>query len=217
MSARAGGSDVSAGTCHAPHTTAMRWCPARTAARMPCRIVASLRRSRRVGVQPSPSAAARSSAMASATAANSSSASPPSRCSTTSSHQRSGSSCPAALDSQPSGSSLISPAGAPEARSSASSASSPARTVAAARSTNRAGNPASIANRMACHSGEKSANGQKAERPGLSGACASIATGGTSAVTCVSSGSASGGPSIRIVSGARAPSADRTARAEPGP
>ena len=109
MSARAGGSDVSAGTCHAPHTTAMRWCPARTAARMPCRIVASLRRSRRVGVQPSPSAAARSAAIASATAANSSSASPPSRCSTTSSHQRSGSLCPAALASQPSGSSLIRP------------------------------------------------------------------------------------------------------------
>ena len=82
---------------------------------------------------------------------------------------------------------------------------------------NRAGRPAFAACTSACHSGENSANGQNAARPGLSGACASIATGGISEPTCRVISSASGGPSIRTTSGSSAASAARTARAEPGP
>ncbi len=82
---------------------------------------------------------------------------------------------------------------------------------------NRAGRPALAAYSSACHSGENSAYGQNAARPCCSGACARTATGGVSSVTCPTSASASGGPSISTMSGASAVSAARTARAEPGP
>src|SRR5690606_34592320 len=71
----------------------------------------------------------------------------------------------------------------------------------------------------ATHSGENSASGQNAERPGSSTAWASSATGGRMSGSAASgtSGSASGGPSISTTAGRAASRAARTARADPGP
>lgn len=84
---------------------------------------------------------------------------------------------------------------------------------------NRAGTLCSTAQRIATHSGENSASGQKAERPGSSTAWARSATGGRIASSAASgiNASASGGPSISTDSGRAASSAARTARADPGP
>lgn len=83
----------------------------------------------------------------------------------------------------------------------------------------RAGTSCSRAQRIATHSGENSASGQKAERPGSSTAWARSATGGRMPSSAASgiNASASGGPSIRTTRGRAAASAARTARAEPGP
>ena len=71
----------------------------------------------------------------------------------------------------------------------------------------------------ACHSGENTANGQKAAAAGLSFRYASRATGGTRSGSAVSAtkASASGGPSISTRSGWKSDKAVNTARAEPGP
>lgn len=83
----------------------------------------------------------------------------------------------------------------------------------------RAGTPCSRAQRIATHSGENSASGQNAERPGSSTAWASRATGGRMSSSAASGirASASGGPSISTTAGRAAASAARTARADPGP
>lgn len=83
----------------------------------------------------------------------------------------------------------------------------------------RAGTSCSRAQRRATHSGENSASGQKAERPGSSTACASNATGGRMSSSAASGirASASGGPSISTTPGRAVSSAARTARADPGP
>jgi hypothetical protein len=83
----------------------------------------------------------------------------------------------------------------------------------------RAGTSWARAQRIATHSGENSASGQKAERPGSSTAWARSATGGRMSSSAASgmSASASGGPSISTTSGRAASSAARTARADPGP
>ena len=71
----------------------------------------------------------------------------------------------------------------------------------------------------ACHSGENTANGQNAASPGLSGAYASSATGGTVCSDAAQpiTGSASAGPSISTWSGPYASRAATSDRAEPGP
>jgi hypothetical protein len=99
--AAVGSGAVSAGTCHAPHTTTIR-SYSRAAARSAWRIHASRRSSSpsKAASPASPAASARTAVIASAIAANgrsaavSSSSSPggSKRCSTTSSHQRSASS-----------------------------------------------------------------------------------------------------------------------------
>ena len=78
-----------------------------------------------------------------------------------------------------------------------------ASTCAAGRSQNRTSTPCSTAQTSACHSGENTANGQKAETLGSSAAYASRASGGCipSAVTQPINGSASAGPSISTASG----------------
>ena len=79
----------SAGTCHAPHTTATVSCPSLSARRIARRMWASRRSSRADVTVP-----ARAAIIASATASNAGAPSP--RCSITSSHHRSGSASPAA-------------------------------------------------------------------------------------------------------------------------
>lgn len=109
---------------------------------------------------------------------------------------------------------------APSASSpSAPSAARRASVWLAARSMKWTGTPRSRAQRSATHSGENSANGQKAERPGSSVAWASSATGGRMSMSAArwASSSASGGPSMRTAPGWTASSAARTDRAEPGP
>ncbi|KIX72162.1 hypothetical protein SF12_20170 [Streptomyces sp. MBRL 601] len=103
--------------------------------------------------------------------------------------------------------------------SSASSAARRASVWVAGRSMKWTGTPRSRAQRSATHSGENSANGQKAERPGSSVAWASRATGGRMSMSAArwASSSASGGPSMRTARGWTASSAARTDRAEPGP
>ncbi len=83
----------------------------------------------------------------------------------------------------------------------------------------RAGTPCSRDQRIATHSGENSASGQNADRPGSSTAWASSATGGRISSSPASGirASASGGPSISTARGRAASRAARTARAEPGP
>ena len=163
----AGGSGSrSAGACHAPHTTATGPPVSFSAARTACRMCASRRRSR----SGSSGAPSRSSPIASARASN---GDPPStRASIRSSHQRSGSSYPAAAASFPMGSELNSLSSERPLRDSpCSSSSSPrASTIPAGRSQNRTGTPRARAQVSACHSGEKTANGQNAEIRGSSGA-----------------------------------------------
>ncbi len=71
----------------------------------------------------------------------------------------------------------------------------------------------------ACHSGEKTANGQNAARFGSVGAYARIAIGGRMAGDAAqpTSGSASAGPSISTWSGPKSSRAASSERAEPGP
>ena len=76
----------------------------------------------------------------------------PGTCSTTSSHQRSGSSYPAAVASSLTGS----------VRRGDASPRAITSWCAAGRSQNRTGTPASSAYLIACHSGENTANGQNA-------------------------------------------------------
>ncbi|CAM5654358.1 hypothetical protein SGRIM128S_09354 [Streptomyces griseomycini] len=214
----------SAGTCQAPHTTATPSSNSRRAARTWSRMYASRTGSRSCPPLPYVS---RSAVMASSSAVNGASASPSPtpRCSTTSSHHRSGSSYPAAPASTPSGSTRASAPGpaSPEPGTGPSPSSAPsflhASVWAAGRSMKRAGTPCSSAQRIATHSGENPASGQKAERPGSSTAWASRATGGRMSSSAASgiSGSASGGPSISTIPGRTSSSAARTARADPGP
>ncbi|WP_248843735.1 DUF5682 family protein, partial [Streptomyces prasinus] len=87
-------------------------------------------------------------------------------------------------------------------------------TDGAGRSMKRTGVPCSSAQRIATHSGENSASGQNAERPGSSTAWASRATGGRMASSAASGirSFASGGPSIRTTSGPVPSNTARTAR-----
>ena len=141
-SAAAGGSFPDrAGACQAPHTTATVPAVSFSAARRTWRMCASRRCSRSC----SPGVPARSSAMASVSAANGDP--PSSRDSITLSHQRSGSSKPAAAASCAIGS----PSG------SASASPSQASIVEAGRSQNRAGTWCAAAQASACHSGENTA------------------------------------------------------------
>ncbi len=200
----------SAGTCQAPQTTAIRSYPARRAARICWRMYASRSSSRRLSPPCS-----RRAVIASATASKGARASAPAsvsgvRCSTTSSHQRSASSCPAASARAPIGSvGAALPAGS----------STATRDWDAGRSMKRTGTSRSTAYRIATHSGEKAANGQNAAFAGSSTTWASRATGGTMSFSPASAAipSASGGPSINTVSGRSCASAAATARAEPGP
>src|SRR5262245_39580576 len=89
-------------------------------------------------------------------------------------------------------------------------------------SQKRTGTSLATAHRIACHSGENSANGQKVAggRSVPSPArYASSATGGRMSGEPASgtSGSASGGPSIRTTCGRYASRTRLTARADPGP
>ncbi len=79
--------------------------------------------------------------------------------------------------------------------------------------------PGPAAYRIACHSGENTANGQNAAVFGSPATYPSSATGGTISASAASatSWSASGGPSISTTSGCCAVSAARTDRADPGP
>ena len=133
----------------------------------------------------------------------------PGTCSTTSSHQRSGSSYPAAAASSPTGS----------VRARGVSRSAIASWCAAGRSQNRTGTPAPSAYPIACHSGENTANGQNAAFCGSPGTYPSSATGGriSSSAASATSPSASGGPSISTTSGRCSARAARTDRADPGP
>ena len=93
-----GSGSASAGTCHAPQTTAIRSCPSAIALRSTWRMCASRCASRRVDASRPP----RTAVIAIATASNAGAPSP--RCSITSSHHRSGSGSPAASASAASGS-----------------------------------------------------------------------------------------------------------------
>src|SRR5262249_34110639 len=86
-------------------------------------------------------------------------------------------------------------------------------------SMNRTGRCLASAQRMACHSGENTANGKKLALLGSSCACTRSATGGVMADEEANRimSSASGGPSISTMEGSAASSAASTARAEPGP
>lgn len=182
--------------------------------------------------------ASRSAPIASPSTSNGANASPSlaPRCSITSSHHRSASSYPAVSARTASGSirtasagSDGSPPGSPSPCCSlfsdascfcSSPSSRPHASVwVAGRSMKRAGTPWSRAQRMATHSGENSASGQNADRPGSSTTCARRATGGrmSSSAASAINASASGGPSMSTVRGPAASSAARTARAEPGP
>lgn len=209
---------ASAGTCHAPHTTATRSC-SRAACRIRSRMWAS--RTASSGWPPSPYAS-RSAPMASPSASKAPSGSPSApRCSTASSHHRSGSSKPAVCASTASGSTRTS-CSAPFSCAPSSWASSPsliASECAAGRSMKLTGTSRASAQRIAVHSGENSANGQNPARDGSSTACASRATGGRipSSAASPTTASASGGPSISTIPGSYRSRAARTARADPGP
>ena len=84
---------------------------------------------------------------------------------------------------------------------------------------NRAGTPAPAAQRRACHSGEKLANGWYTARLASSTPCVSSATGGvmSASSTAATRPSASGGPSISTQSGFKASNAASRLRAQPGP
>jgi hypothetical protein len=191
------------------------------------------RRSSRTWAGPRPGGVtARTAAIASVTAANGVAPGEwSSRDSMTSSHQRSGSSYPAAAASTAIGSvrtrSTGSAGGSAGARSPAALSAGAGRrrrddgpsTLAAGRSQNRRGTSCSPAHTSACHSGENSASGQNAATSGDSCAYASSATGGAmpSATASAAIGSASAGPSTRTASGRSRSSSARTARADPGP
>ncbi len=143
----AGPSRARTGACQAPHTTAILSKPSFCAARICCRMKAS----RSASLPRAGGDWARSAVIAWRMPSKRPAASR--RCSIWCSHQSSRSSYPAASASRPSGSSCRS-----------SSFSSPAVFSIAiwidcGRSMNRAGTPFSNAQRSACHSGEKPANG----------------------------------------------------------
>ncbi len=163
----ADGRSTSAGTCHAPQTTAIRSWPAASAARIARRMAAS-----RSAVSGSSSGiSARTATMASVIASKTSPATR--RDSTNRSHQRSPSASPAAVASSPIGSARIAgqaasrAAAASASEMSPSSAASRSRTASAARprsrrsasswpygrSMNRTATPAARAYWSACHSG----------------------------------------------------------------
>ena len=170
-------SRFSAGACHAPQTTATVSAPDAIASRIVRRIHAS-----RYGSSGSrgPSASPRSSPIASATAAKMATPSSCCRPSTTCSHHRSPSSKPAASASRCSGSGSTT-RGTTTGAGGASSSDSPTsgvgrlasisafslsiRSAATAmrtdcgKSMNRTGVLCVTAHRIACHSGENSANG----------------------------------------------------------
>ena len=159
----------SAGTCHAPQTTATVAYPSLTAARIARRMCASRRCSPSDGTVP-----ARTAAIASATASNATRPSP--RCSTTSSHHRSASGSPAAAANAPKGST-----GAPSVSaisSSPASSAAPVSVLASGRSIARTSTPRALAHATACHSGLNDASGANAARCGWSTTWPSSATEG---------------------------------------
>ena len=189
---------VRAGACQAPQTTATRSAPSCSTARNWVRMYASRRSSLSWWAGRSAGVSSRSSAIASVIASNGLPpvwlpSGPTARDSITSSHQRSGSSYPAADDSIANGSPRtpfprVTPGSSASPSPSSSSADSPgsdsascdsaadpgfaagltcpASTIAAGRSQNRTVAPCRNAQVSACHSGENTANGQNAECAG---------------------------------------------------
>lgn len=212
-----------AGTCHAPHTTATRSKLSFTAARTFWRMDASRCASRPLtGLPPREcslerppgpltGSSSRRAPIASAMASNG----PVAVCSTMSSHHRSTSAYPAAEARSARGSRWRGRSGS----SSGFARRRGASQMAAGRSMKRTGTSWASPWRMARHSGEKAADGQKKARRGLSTTWTSRATGGrisSDAARPISS-SASGGPSISRTSGRHSSSATSRLRAEPGP